>query len=351
MTTTPIGPAAPVAPVIVDAMALRMLGAVDSAHVPASAPAAPAAPGAAPTAPAPPTAVETAMQSAASRQGGLAPLLADLAVAVQTPDLPAPVLAAAVRVLALQQPLEASPSADDLKQALAQSGLMLEARIAADGAPPDADLKAALLVLRQTLQNATPAPPPSQAAPPPPPPYRGGPVQAQPPAASELAANASAEVVAQQLSHGTDAALARQTLLQLASVPGSPQAPGAAPPQWMFEIPFAAAPGAAIAQFEIGRDDEEKTAPHADATPVWRARFSLDLDPMGPVHAKISLSGGRARVTLWAENGATAAKLSEQQDALAQALLGDDLVASIAVFPGAPAQAAPSAGQFVDRAL
>jgi hypothetical protein len=72
---------------------------------------------------------------------------------------------------------------------------------------------------------------------------------------------------------------------------------------------------------------------------------------MGPVHARISLRGGRVRVMLWAERGATAAQLDAQRDALTQALLGDELLASVAVFPGAPDAPKPAAGKFVDRAL
>ena len=297
------------------------------------------------------------MQSAVSRQNGLAPLLADLAVAVQSPEAPTPVAAAATRVLALQQPLAEMPTGATIKQALAQSGLLLEARIAVDGQPPEADLKSALLVLRQVVQASpatTPAAPSPSSTPPPAPPYRDGPMQAQPPAASNLPADASAETIMHHLAQGADAALARQTLFQLASAPGAPQAVGTSQPvQWMFEIPFAAAQGAAVAQFEIGRDDDEdgQAAAKGEAEPTWRARFSIDIANTGPVHAKISLTGGQARVTLWAERAETAARLSDQQADLSKALLGDDLIASIAVFPGAPNTPKPAAGQFMDRAL
>ena len=42
---------------------------------------------------------------------------------------------------------------------------------------------------------------------------------------------------------------------------------------------------------------------------VWRARFSLDVEPAGPVHALVSLSGERTSVRMWAERPATAAQL------------------------------------------
>ena len=332
----------------VDAIGLRMLEAVDPGQIPL--PVAPAPPVAA--APSPPTAVETALQTAVSRQGGLAPLLADLAIAVQTPTLPGAVHDAAARVLALQPSLAQAPTGADLKQALAQSGLMLEARLVADGTPPPADLKAALLVLREALQaSTTPSAQPAPTQPSPPPPYRGGPVQAQPAVAPTLPADPTAEIIAQHLISGTDAALARQTLLQLASA--LPQTSGAAPgPQWLFEIPFVTAQGSSVAQFEIGDEDDSAGNPaNGDEAPTWRARFSLDLDPLGPVHARISLSGGRARVTLWAEKMVTAEKLVAQRDLLSEALSADDLDATIVVLPGAPNAPAPASGKFVDRAL
>jgi Flagellar hook-length control protein FliK len=345
MTTAPMSPTAGA---IVDALALRMLDAASPAPLSLPEPTA----GPAPQPLARPSPLDSALQAAASRQGGLGSLLADLMVAMQAPDLPAPVAMAAAKVLALQQPAATAPGADDLKQALAQSGLMLEARLAADGAPPDEDLKAALLILRQTLETAPAAARTDPAAPQPAPPYRGGPVQAQPAMASSLPADAATDAILQRLLQGVEAALARQTLMQLASVPGAAGSPAAQTPQWLFEIPFMVPPGAAIAQLEIGRDeDEHGSAASDEAEPTWRARFSLDLDPMGPVHARISLRGGRVRVTLWAERGATAAQLDAQRDALAQALLGDDLVASVAVFPGAPDTPRPAAGKFMDRAL
>jgi len=345
MTTAAISPGSAAA-AVVDALALRLLDPAGPA--PTAAPEAPVA--TSPQLQAQPTALETALQTAVSRQGGLGSLLADLAVALAAPDLPAPAQAAAAKVLALQQPLDTPPSAGQLQQALAQSGLMLEARIAADGAPPDDDLKAALLILLQALES-TPAGSPKAGlgASQPAPPYRGGPVQGQAVLASALLADAASDAILQRLAQGASAALARQTLMQLASAPA---AAAAQTPQWLFEIPFVVPPGAAIAQFEIGRDEDEPASTASDeAEPTWRARFSLDLDPMGPVHARISLCGGRVRVMLWAKRGATAAQLEAQRNALAQALLGDDLIASVAVFAGAPDAPKPTAGKFVDRAL
>lgn len=342
MTTTPLGP--------VGAVASGPASAVgaDTAVASPAPPGAIASPAQVPA----PTAVDAAVQAAATRQGGLAGLLADLSAALQTPGLPGPVLAAATEVLALQLPVEPAPSAADLRQALAQSGLLLEARLAADGAPGP-DLKAALLRLGAALQEAPGAAPDHAQAAAPAPPYAGGPVRGQPPALPSLAAGASASAVVQRLLQETGGALARQVLLQVASLPAAARPGEARPAQWQFEVPVATPQGAAIAQFEIRRDAQEGGGDGAgEGGPVWRARFSLDAAPMGPVHARIALSGGGGRVTLWAENADTAERLRAEAGRLTQALGDDKLAAQVAVYPGAPpAPTPPSPGRFADRAL
>ena len=96
----------------------------------------------------------TAVRGAAMRQNSLAPLFADLAVAVQSPALPEAVRQAAGQVLALRLPIQDGLSAATLKQAFQRSGLFLESRLADDAATvvPADDLKAALGVLRQVLK-------------------------------------------------------------------------------------------------------------------------------------------------------------------------------------------------------
>ena len=116
----------------------------------------------------------------------------------------------------------------------------------------------------------------------------------------------------------------------------------------MFEIPFATAQGSAIAQFEISRDGGGGA--DAPSGPVWRARFSLDVEPMGPVHAQVALMGTRAWVTLWAEREASVQTLRAQEGLLSQALTDSDLVAEVAFCLGAPRRRAAASGQFLDSA-
>jgi len=189
----------------------------------------------------------------------------------------------------------------------------------------------------------------------PPPPISGALPAAQPVLPATLVSNSPAETAMHHLLADTDGAIARQTLLQVASLPDRVDATGArvdpGAPRWNFEIPFATPQGTAMAQFEISRDGGGSEAEAAKR--VWRARFSLDVEPTGPVHALISLSGERTSVRMWAERPATAAQLRAGAAQLGQALSKAELQpGDIVIRDGAPVQTASArAGHFLDRAL
>jgi hypothetical protein len=189
----------------------------------------------------------------------------------------------------------------------------------------------------------------------PPPPINGALPSAQPVMPATLVAHAPVEATLQHLLTDTDGAIARQTLLQVASLPGQTDTTAGrldpSVPRWNFEIPFATPQGTAMAQFEISRDGGGREA--GAAKPVWRARFSLDVEPAGPVHAQVSLSGERTSVRMWAERPATAAQLRAGVSQLSQALSRAELQpGDIVVRDGAPLQPASApAGHFLDRAL
>jgi len=379
----------------------------------------------------PTVALAGAIRTAAPRQVGLAPLLADAAQAAAAPFLPPQVRQAVMKLLALPPSFEDGVSPAVIREGVKQSGVFLESHLAdaassassgalASSAAPavSGDMKAALLTLRHVLQawadaarrpapaQAGQAAPPSPSAPAsspqplsgpagplasasallpplaklaaaqhapehvapatpppaagdlkiPPPPYRGAPTTGQAPVEASFDAFAPPGEIRDALLARTEGALARMTLLQSASLPDAVTAqhvahhevPG---PHWTFEVPFVVAQGAAVAHFEITRDGH-KTAPQEAQAPTWRANFSLDLEPMGPVHAQIAVSGQRTSVRLWAERRATAAALragsSELTRALHQAALetGEVLVRDGA--PPKPVKA--SAGRFLDRA-
>ena len=396
--------------------------------------------------------ITIAAQTAATEQGSQAPLFANLASIINSPALPPKLQQAMREVLAQQTGLNPDLDGADIKAAFEKSGLFLEASLAAGTVPPGGsapDLKAALLVLRQTLQTVlggqsqgqvalprgetTPAPAPTvaqefemqeillpqarvpvaekagdfvilaragfngmakdavpstaalnllqQAGPDPaqtakavpafrttqgedihsntpPPPFRGALPSAQPVASASIAPETPLAPAAHHLLADTDAAIARQTLLQVASLPDRidalpqpAQTNDTSGPRWNFEVPFATPQGTAMAQFEISRDGGGNETEAAKK--VWRARFTLDVEPTGPVHALIALVGEKTSVRMWAERPATAEKLRAGSADLSRALAQAELTpGDIVVRDGTPPQPqATSSGHFLDRAL
>ncbi|UFZ06412.1 flagellar hook-length control protein FliK [Bradyrhizobium ontarionense] len=411
-------------------------------------------------------ALSIASEEAATRQGSQGQLFADLQAVADSPSLPPALRAAVAQVLAQQTPLTPALTPEDVQTAVQSSGLFLESSLANGSAGAGApDLKAALIVLRQTLasvlqtvdpgttastvpaaggsyasvlseagraaaaQQRTAAPslvpdieielPPqpwptgtasasltgaaliatltqakAQSLTPgavlavlqeaqqqipragglipgrgmtngrgdvvvrtntPPPPFRGGAPMPQSVATPTLGPDMPLSAIAHRLLDETDQALSRQTLLQVASLPDRPDASGPrtdpAQPRWNFEIPFATQQGTAMAQFEISRDGGTQSPDAAKRT--WRARFSLDVEPAGPVHAMISFSAERTSVRMWAERPVTAARLRAGLSDLSQALSRAELSpGDLVVQDGAPpAVMPPKAGHFLDRAL
>jgi hypothetical protein len=396
--------------------------------------------------------VTAAVQSAATVQGSQGPLFANLA-AIASANLPPQLQAAIAQVLAQRTNLDDDLGGDDVKAAFQKSGLLFEASLASGAAPSDGsapDLKAALIVLRQTLQSSLGADDTVKAVPPdgaplrgaapslvpaeapdlefqeillpqarvpaahdlvtgsaglggaladaldtgpsaggalnliqealqelggharqgadtddmtgdvvvrtntPPPPFRGSQPAAHAIAEPSIAPDAPLATVAHRLLDDTDAALARHTLLQVASLPDSLDARApidAMMPRWNFEVPFLTPQGTAMVQFEISRDGDGEATDAAKR--IWKARFTLDLEPAGPVHALVSLAGERTSVRMWAERPVTAARLRASASELSQALAQADLTpGNIEIRDGAPQQAAPArAGHFLDRAL
>src|SRR5581483_9316943 len=102
-------------------------------------------------------AVSVASENAATEQQSLAPLFANLKAAVASNNLPPALQQAIGEVLAQQTPLTENLSGKDIQAAFQTSGLFLETTLASSTAPASGsvpDLKAALIVLRQTLATA-----------------------------------------------------------------------------------------------------------------------------------------------------------------------------------------------------
>jgi len=321
-----------------------------------------------PTAP-PPSALTAMVGQAATQQDSLAPLLADLVVAVNSPAMPADARATAAQILAAQTPLGPDVTAEQLRSAAQGSGVFLEAGLAAavvngDEAAPanlQQDLKALLLQLSSELapliEGSGLAKPTALATSLPrgtalrgstdqlEPPVGGGPTTGQPAARPSLSPQAQTDVLVRTLQQEAQGALARVQLSQAASVERSGETT-----RWMFEVPIATPDGAGVAQFEISRDGRGPGAGTGDGEPSWRARFSVNVAPSGPVHADVLLGKDRARVTLMAEDVAARQALDAHRDELARALGAEQADVAVRVIGGAPPRPQQQpAGQLVDR--
>jgi hypothetical protein len=85
-------------------------------------------------------------------------------------------------------------------------------------------------------------------------------------------------------------------------------------------------------------------------------RFALDVEPIGPVHAQIGLSGDRLSVGLWIERPEMAARLAEDVGVLTAALADDRVkIEAVHVSVGEPpagrAEGGSASGHFIDVSL
>jgi hypothetical protein len=321
-----------------------------SAGTAGTAPQTAALPMAMPAAPDPSQVLKAAMTSArldaAATQNGLASLMANVLRATASGSLPADMQTAVQQLIALHVPTDKAPNAAAVKNAMLTSGLFTEAMLAAGQMPPD--LKSALGQLQQAAQRWLAKLPPNQQqgetpATNVPPPVRGGAPMAQSPAQPSLPEKADPAMIAKLLSSGSEAALARETLLQMASLP-DPQKPGET--RWIFDVPLMTPHGAAVAQMIVTRDGKGTSAETPD--PVWRVGLAMNIEPLGPVRANLALSGGHAWVTIGADRPESLAKLAQNSSWLTDALTAVTLEADIA-FQSGSGRPRP-AGQLLDSA-
>jgi hypothetical protein len=320
----------------------------------------------------------TIVRDAAARQGGMAQLYADLEASLAQPKVPvpAPVVMAARQLFALRLDATAPAGidADDIKLALAQSGLVSHPGATSGAAPTPVplDARAVLLSLREALKNwesAERALPPTTGSPSSPAmtaaataaprqagpmlPYPNGPTVSQPAADPNLPANATARDLALHLLDKTDSAIAREMILKIASLPDRPdlgtRPADANPSRMTFDIPMATPTGTAVAQIRIERDGAQRDGDIVE--PVWRANFSVDLEPIGAVHVRIALIGGKATVTMNAERPESAESLLAGLPLLEAGLRGVELEPGVLTCQaGQPAPAAADHGLYVDHA-
>jgi hypothetical protein len=186
------------------------------------------------------------------------------------------------------------------------------------------------------------------------PPHRNAPTVPQAPSAPVITGKEPAHAMAAHLLDETEAAIARQTLLQIASLPDEDRSTArqsdSAAARMTFDIPLATDQGTAVAQIRIERDGKNNNG-DAEDKPVWRANFSIDLESIGPVHVRISQAGERTMVVLNAERPETAKLLSADLPLLEVGLRKAQLdPGDLYCHARAPDAAAAGPGLFTDRA-
>ncbi|MGL5735908.1 MAG: flagellar hook-length control protein FliK [Beijerinckiaceae bacterium] len=305
------------------------------------------------------------VRTALARQGGFAPLFANLEAATRMPVdvVPYPVRVAIDNVLARRfDPAASEDLADALKNAITQSGIFQETNLAAGGgASVRADIKAQLLTLRHMLsswlaQEGAPVAP--QAAPDHArlrPPLRGEMIQAQKPERAEITASMKPAEIATTLLAETDGALDRIRLMQFAGISDriASQSPEPQQRQWLMEIPMQMPNGTAVLPIAIDHDGASSGQGAVSDARVWRMRFTMETNELGPLDVTVALRGQRVDVRFWAERSTTASIIDSEAPALSPnlseaELTVDALTCQVGRRPDAPHAAQKRAGQFVD---
>lgn len=233
--------------------------------------------------------INRALRQALPRQGEIQPLLDGLVGAARAPGpLPPAVAAFANRLLSRLPDIQTLAVPGELKQALHDSGLFLEAHLARNSAAPERDLKAMLLQLQGILRNTAVAP------------NRHDLPGSTPPTPE----NADAQTVA-ALQHRTDAALARVVMNQIDSLPRD----ASATTPLVVELPLRWNDQPGMLRLQIEPDDAARH--EENATPGWSVWLSFEPGDLGPVHCRLQLRGERVSAVFWAERETTAALLEE----------------------------------------
>lgn len=295
----------------------------------------------------PQAALAQMVHAAVPRQGAVTNLTTALAEIAGKVMLPEPVARAAQQVLAGRVAIDA-PRFDGatLQAAVRGSGVFQEAALAKGQVPlPQADMKTALLTLRQTLTNWLGQQAPLAAVAHIAPPLKGLVPRARGGSdAPPIDSKAAPEEVGKQLLDRTESALARVRLHQHASLPD----PLGRTADWSMDLPVVIGQQQTLLQLQIHRDQQSET--EAASERGWQMRFAISLPGMGEVGAQVSLRAGTTGVMLWATEPEASAALEDEVNALR------DSLANAGLRPGAvivrhgepPAPAAPPSGHFVD---
>ncbi|WP_160300136.1 flagellar hook-length control protein FliK [Devosia limi] len=297
----------------------------------------------------PQAALTQMVQASVQRQDSITSLTTALTAIAGKVVLPEPVIRAAQQVQALRLPITGpNLTGATLQKAVLGSGIFQEAALTrlAPGTLPAADMKTALLTLRNTLTKwlgpTAPVTPVSGIAPP----VRGSIPRGRGIETPPLDPAQAPEEVGKSLLERTESALSRIRLHQNASLP-DPTGRGAA--DWSTDLPVMIGTHQTLMQLQIHRD--AKNGDEAEGERGWQLRFALDIPALGAVGAQVSLRGTSSGVMLWAAEPETVAAIEAALPELTRSLTNIGLRPGT-VFcrhgePPAPAKA-PAAGHFVD---
>jgi hypothetical protein len=259
---------------------------------------------------------------------------------------------------ALQNVLQSLPPLEDLiqpaalKQALQSSGSFLESVLAH---APDQELKqllardfkAGLLRIAEMLPQAktpagesasmpAPAPPPASAPATTPSRFaaHAAPLaQAAISPYSEATASPAKLPLAQQVHGG----VAQIEINQLRTVAEASHGNNV----WVIDLPVRERSGSLqLIKLEI---DERPARRAGRQVQQWSLSINLDLDPLGPLHARVTLTEAQLHTVIWAERGDTAELIRSHVDWLHAQLRGAGLdAAEIQCLHGRPLPASPA---------
>ena len=297
----------------------------------------------------PQAALNQMMQTSMPRQAPVTDLTAALSTIAGKVVLPEPVARAAQMVMAGRVAIDGKFDGAALQQAVRGSGVFQEAALAKGQMPlPQADMKTALLALRQTLVNwlGNQAPVAAVAHVPPPlkgitPRARSGGNEAPP-----IDPGDPPEEIGRHLLERTESALARTRMHQHASM----QDPAAKTADWSMDLPVMIGQHQTMMQLQIHRDEGGEAGSEGERG--WQMRFAINLPSMGEVGAQVSLRAGTTGVMLWATEPETSAALDADVNSLRDALTGAGLKTGAVIVRHGEPHVPPvpeSSGHFVDE--
>lgn len=298
----------------------------------------------------------------------LVPVLQKLAAPALREQLPAPLARAVAHLLQVLPKPQQLQRADTVKQALRNSGTLLEARVARAAAQPAtaaeavprvlaADVKAQIgQLLGLLVKLGFAAPEPARAAVPAAPAeadqlYNPRPTPPQHHNAAGPAPNRTddAATALHQLGKLLQSALARIQVNQLDSAASRHPAADAPPPvpTWVFELPLQTSRGADNLQIRL---EQHRRRREGAQRVQWNVQLAFDLHELGKLAATLTILDRAVSATLWSEREHTHHAVQREIDTLRSGLEAVGVkVSEVQCRLGLPpARSAPLTQQLVD---